>query len=118
MFASRKHVTDVAKPLINQVPNVAPAVSSQTNQQKLELARKLAARINYQKNLGPEAQDISQQAAIAIMKGDSVVVPQVAVSAALLLSPLLVPLVPWVCVSSHTLVYILSVFLSSGCVSP
>uniref|UniRef100_A0A0B7AZ96 Helicase C-terminal domain-containing protein n=1 Tax=Arion vulgaris TaxID=1028688 RepID=A0A0B7AZ96_9EUPU len=80
MFASRKHVTDVAKPIINQAPGVVPQNlgSSQTNQQKLELARKLAARINHQKHLGPDAQDISQQAAIAIMKGDSVVVPQVA----------------------------------------
>ncbi|CAL1528686.1 unnamed protein product [Lymnaea stagnalis] len=77
MFASRKRVTDVAKPMINQAIS-AQNPGNQNNQQKLELARKLAARINYQKNLGTEAPDISQQAAIAIMKGDSVVVPQVA----------------------------------------
>ncbi|KAH9513047.1 putative ATP-dependent RNA helicase ddx46 [Bulinus truncatus] len=77
MFASRKRVTDVAKPMINQAIG-APNLGGQNNQQKLELARKLAAKINYQKNLGTEAPDISQQAAIAIMKGDSVVVPQVA----------------------------------------
>ncbi|XP_059178010.1 probable ATP-dependent RNA helicase DDX46 [Physella acuta] len=77
MFASRKRVTDVAKPMINQAIG-AQNLGGQNNQQKLELARKLAARINYQKNLGTEAPDISQQAAIAIMKGDSVVVPQVA----------------------------------------
>lgn len=79
MFASRKRVTDVAKPMINQAIG-AQNLGGQNNQQKLELARKLAARINYQKNLGTDAPDISQQAAIAIMKGDSVVVPQVAVS--------------------------------------
>ncbi|XP_055876786.1 probable ATP-dependent RNA helicase DDX46 isoform X2 [Biomphalaria glabrata] len=79
MFASRKRVTDVAKPMINQ--NIGAQNQNQggqNNQQKLELARKLAAKINYQKNLGTDAPDISQQAAIAIMKGDSVVVPQVA----------------------------------------
>lgn len=81
MFASRKHVTDVAKPSINQMPIVVPpAANVQSNQLKLKLARQMADRINYQKHLGPDAQDISQQAAIAIMKGESVVVPQVAVS--------------------------------------
>jgi len=90
MFASRKRVTDVTKqqqqstqgitPLmaLNLGPGPGGPLGFPQNQQKLEQARRMAARINYQKNLGPEAQDISQQAAIAIMKGESVVVPQVA----------------------------------------
>lgn len=75
MFASRKRVTDVAKPIANQQTQ-----QQQSNQQKLELAKRLAARINMQRNLGPDAQDITQQAAAAILKGDSVAAPQVAVS--------------------------------------
>jgi ATP-dependent RNA helicase DDX46/PRP5 len=47
---------------------------------KLELARKLAAKIHMQRNLGPEAQDITQVAAAAIMKGGNIQAPQVAVS--------------------------------------
>ncbi|XP_071106220.1 probable ATP-dependent RNA helicase DDX46 [Haliotis cracherodii] len=73
MFASRKRVTDVAKPIANQQTQ-----QQQSNQQKLELAKRLAARINMQRNLGPDAQDITQQAAAAILKGDSVAAPQVA----------------------------------------
>lgn len=78
MFSSRKRVTDVAKPIVSQ-PAAAPLVNvgPVNNPHKLEMAKKLAQRINYNKNLGPEVQDISQMAAIAIMKGESVVVPQV-----------------------------------------
>jgi len=92
MFASRKRVTDVAKqavPVVNTagqgvalvpgmgIPPAGGAASAQ-NTQKLELAKRLASRINIQRHLGPEAQDISQQAAIAIMKGEHVAAPQVA----------------------------------------
>ena len=73
-FASVKRVVDVAKPL----SNVTGAVSGQ-QQQKLEVARRLAARINMQRNLGAEAQDITQQATVAIMKG-GMAAPQVSVS--------------------------------------
>ncbi|GFR93039.1 pre-mRNA-processing ATP-dependent RNA helicase PRP5 [Elysia marginata] len=78
MFSSRKRVTDVAKPVVSQ-PVAAPLVNLNpvNNPHKLEMAKKLAQRINYSRHLGPEVQDISQMAAIAIMKGESVVVPQV-----------------------------------------
>ena len=56
MFASRKRVTDVSSPVINQ--QTAPSAS---NQQKLELARRLASKIHVAKNIGAEAQDITQQ---------------------------------------------------------
>lgn len=121
MFASRRRVTDVAKPAPGQpmmpipnmpmmpqqpgmpsIPNLfgaAAAMLSQGlgilgamsgmqgpnnmgggpfNSSKLEIARRMAAKINMQKNLGPEAQDITQQAAAAIMKGGNFVAPQVA----------------------------------------
>ncbi|KAK3760692.1 hypothetical protein RRG08_010665 [Elysia crispata] len=78
MFSSRKRVTDVAKPIVSQA---APApllnLGPVNNPHKLEMAKKLAQRINYSRHIGPEVQDISQMAAIAIMKGESVVVPQV-----------------------------------------
>ena len=50
-----------------------------SNQQKLEMAKRLAAKINFSKNLGQEAQDITQQAAKAIFTNDTSA-PQVAVS--------------------------------------
>ena len=64
MFASRKRVTDVAQPLVagQQMP-------SASNQQKLELAKNIASRINMAKNIGPEAQDETQKAAKAILTG-------------------------------------------------
>ena len=49
-----------------------------SNQQKLEMAKRLAAKINFSKNLGNEAQDITQQAAKAIFTND-ISAPQVAV---------------------------------------
>ncbi|XP_076444646.1 putative ATP-dependent RNA helicase DDX46 [Babylonia areolata] len=107
MFASRKRVTEVAKqPVSGQglLPNpIMPTPSGLPPQMmpgllgpipplnfgpipagmpqmggKLELARRLAAKIHMQRNLGPEAQDITQQAAAAIMKGGNIVAPQVA----------------------------------------
>ncbi len=75
MFASRKRVTDVAKPMVNQT-----VVPSASNQQKLELAKRLASKINMQKNLGAEAQDITQVAAAAIFRGGGLAAPQVSVS--------------------------------------
>ena len=64
MFSSRKRVTDVSQPVLS----VQPQQPSASNQQKLEMAKIAASRINISKNLGPEAQDITQQAAAAISK--------------------------------------------------
>lgn len=73
MFASRKRVSDVTQPMLN-----ATNQPSASNIEKLELAKRAASKINISKNLGPEAQDISQIAAAAIMKG-SMAAPQVSV---------------------------------------
>ena len=79
-------MTDVAKPMVNMTQQ--PTVS---NQQKLELAKRLASKINMQKNLGPEAQDITQQAAAAILRNGGIAAPQVSVcvSAVLLCSTII-----------------------------
>ena len=73
MFASRKRVSDVTQPMLN-----ATNQPSASNIEKLELAKRAASKINISKNLGPEAQDISQIAAAAILKG-SMAAPQVSV---------------------------------------
>ena len=79
-FASVKRVVDVAKPLSNMSGlGAAGGPGSAQQQQKLELARRLASKINFQRNLGAEAQDITQQATVAILKG-GVAAPQVSVS--------------------------------------
>eukprot|EP00106_Octopus_bimaculoides_P003129 XP_014770571.1 PREDICTED: probable ATP-dependent RNA helicase DDX46 isoform X3 [Octopus bimaculoides] len=85
MFASRKKVTDVTKPVVpvpmqqqQQQQQQQASQTNVTNQQKLELAKRVAARINIAKKLGPESQDIIQQAASAILKGGGVSAPQVA----------------------------------------
>ncbi|KAK6187967.1 hypothetical protein SNE40_005882 [Patella caerulea] len=72
MFASVKRVTDVAKPIANLATQQASS-----NIEKLELAKRLAAKINMVRNLGPDAQDITQQAAMAFLKGDTIAAPQV-----------------------------------------
>ncbi|XP_013414889.1 probable ATP-dependent RNA helicase DDX46 isoform X1 [Lingula anatina] len=72
MFASKTRVTDVHQPMINQ-----QAQPTASNQQKLELAKRLASMINRQKNLGAEAQDITQQAAASILQGLPSQAPQV-----------------------------------------
>ena len=74
IFSSVKRVTDISKPMVNQM-----APPSAANQQKLEVARRLASRINFAKNLGAEAQDITQQAAAAILKG-GIAAPSISVS--------------------------------------
>lgn len=55
----------------NQVPKAAaPTTAANAQQaQKLELAKRLASRINISKNLGTEAKDVTQQTAEAILKG-------------------------------------------------
>lgn len=72
MFAAKRNIKEIEAP--NPVVPVVPAainpnlpVASQTD--KLELAKRLASRINIAKNLGFEAKGATQQAAEAILKG-------------------------------------------------
>ncbi|XP_061747428.1 probable ATP-dependent RNA helicase DDX46 isoform X1 [Nerophis ophidion] len=51
--------------------------TSAGNIQKLEMAKRLALRINAQKNLGAEAQDVMQQATNAVLRGGSILTPSV-----------------------------------------
>ncbi|XP_061926169.1 probable ATP-dependent RNA helicase DDX46 isoform X2 [Entelurus aequoreus] len=51
--------------------------TSAGNIQKLEMAKRLALKINAQKNLGAEAQDVMQQATNAILRGGSILTPSV-----------------------------------------
>ncbi|XP_062558965.1 probable ATP-dependent RNA helicase DDX46 [Armigeres subalbatus] len=67
MFATKRIVKEVEAPVITQT--VATPVPTTTNSDKLELAKRLASRINLQKNLGLEAKGATQQAAEAILKG-------------------------------------------------
>lgn len=68
MFATKRIVKEVEAPIITtNVPVTTP--STTTNAEKLELAKKLASRINMAKNLGTESKGATQQAAEAILKG-------------------------------------------------
>ena len=86
MFASVKRVTDIAKPQVisNPAAGIGALPPGQSNQQKLALAKQLAAKINMAKKIGPDARDITQQAAKFILS-DEGFAPKVAVS----LGPLL-----------------------------
>lgn len=68
MFATKRTVKEVEVPVIPTIlpVNVQPTIASTD---KLELAKRLASRINIAKNLGVEAKGASQQAAEAIFKG-------------------------------------------------
>ncbi|XP_020773567.1 probable ATP-dependent RNA helicase DDX46 isoform X2 [Boleophthalmus pectinirostris] len=89
MFNSKKRVKDLAAPGAalpgaGVVPTTAAstggtggAPASAGNIQKLEMAKRLALRINAQKNLGAEAQDVMQQATNAILRGGTIVTPSV-----------------------------------------
>lgn len=68
MFATKRTVKEVEVPVIPTIMpvNIQPTIASTD---KLELAKKLASRINIQKNLGIEAKGATQQAAEAIFKG-------------------------------------------------
>uniref|UniRef100_A0A8D8AI99 Probable ATP-dependent RNA helicase DDX46 n=1 Tax=Culex pipiens TaxID=7175 RepID=A0A8D8AI99_CULPI len=70
MFATKRIVKEVEAPVITQTVTV-PAPPVPTNSDKLELAKRLASRINLQKSLGFEAKGVTQQAAEAILKGSS-----------------------------------------------
>ncbi|XP_074865477.1 putative ATP-dependent RNA helicase DDX46 [Carettochelys insculpta] len=80
MFNSKKRVKDMAAPGTSNVP--APTAG---NAEKLEIAKRLALRINAQKNLGAEAQvfvpfhfkDVMQQATNAILRGGTIQAPTV-----------------------------------------
>ncbi|TNM85208.1 hypothetical protein fugu_009386 [Takifugu bimaculatus] len=91
MFNSKKRVKDMSAP--GALPGAAGAVSSPAagvtgglpglgppsagNIQKLEMAKRLALKINAQKNLGAEAQDVMQQATNAILRGGTIMTPSV-----------------------------------------
>uniref|UniRef100_A0AAY4B3M3 Probable ATP-dependent RNA helicase DDX46 n=1 Tax=Denticeps clupeoides TaxID=299321 RepID=A0AAY4B3M3_9TELE len=91
MFNSKKRVKDLSAPggsgSAAAGGNVATAASvgsvaglampSAGNIQKLEIAKKLALKINAQKNLGAEAQDVMQQATNAILRGGTIIAPSV-----------------------------------------
>ncbi|GAB0092050.1 RNA helicase [Sergentomyia squamirostris] len=71
MFAAKRNVKEVEAPV-----TVAPFLQYQqqqqqqtTNTDKLELAKRLASRINIARNLGQEAKGATQQTAEAILKG-------------------------------------------------
>uniref|UniRef100_A0A6Q2ZBX3 Probable ATP-dependent RNA helicase DDX46 n=1 Tax=Esox lucius TaxID=8010 RepID=A0A6Q2ZBX3_ESOLU len=71
MFNSKKRVKDLSAPGANL------GAPSAGNIQKLEMAKRLALRINAQKNLGAEAQDVMQQATNAILRGGTIMAPSV-----------------------------------------
>ncbi|KAM6970271.1 putative ATP-dependent RNA helicase DDX46 isoform 1-T1 [Aplochiton taeniatus] len=90
MFNSKKRVKDLSAP--GAAGGAAGAMSaaavaaggianlgapSAGNIQKLEMAKRLALRINAQKNLGAEAQDVMQQATNAILRGGTIMAPSV-----------------------------------------
>merc|ERR1719354_871366 len=92
MFNSKKRVKDLSAPggsggsaAANQAAAAAANLGSLTglampsagNMQKLEMAKRLALRINAQKNLGAEAQDVMQQATNAILRGGTMIAPSV-----------------------------------------
>ncbi|KAM6408530.1 putative ATP-dependent RNA helicase DDX46 [Rhynochetos jubatus] len=80
MFNSKKRVKDMAAPGSSNAPT-----PSAGNAEKLEIAKRLALRINAQKNLGAEAQvlvpfhfkDVMQQATNAILRGGTIQAPTV-----------------------------------------
>lgn len=63
MFAAKRNVKEV------EVPVVASHLPQTSSTDKLELAKRLASRINIARNLGFEAKGATQQAAEAILKG-------------------------------------------------
>ncbi|KFZ49824.1 putative ATP-dependent RNA helicase DDX46, partial [Podiceps cristatus] len=74
MFNSKKRVKDMGAPGTSNHPT-----PSAGNAEKLEIAKRLALRINAQKNLGAEAQvlDVMQQATNAILRGGTIQAPTV-----------------------------------------
>ncbi|KAL2094689.1 hypothetical protein ACEWY4_009408 [Coilia grayii] len=91
MFNSKKRVKDLSAPggsggssassnaaaAANVGSLTGLAMPSAGNIQKLEIAKRLALKINAQKNLGAEAQDVMQQATNAILRGGTIIAPSV-----------------------------------------
>ncbi|XP_029303955.1 putative ATP-dependent RNA helicase DDX46 [Cottoperca gobio] len=90
MFNSKKRVKDLSAPGASTGPSGASASTASVpgglpgigptsagNIQKLEMAKRLALKINAQKNLGAEAQDVMQQATNAILRGGTIMTPSV-----------------------------------------
>ncbi|XP_016430960.1 probable ATP-dependent RNA helicase DDX46 isoform X2 [Sinocyclocheilus rhinocerous] len=91
MFNSKKRVKDLSAPggaagasavsvsgSLTSVSGLSgPSAPSAGNIQKLEIAKKLALKIQAQKNLGAEAQDVMQQATNAILRGGTMIAPSV-----------------------------------------
>lgn len=75
MFAAKRNVKEVLVAPVIITSNMqaaaaaASAAATVSSTDKLELAKKLASRINIAKNLGVEAKGATQQAAEAILKG-------------------------------------------------
>ena len=67
MLAPKRTVREIARPSAANITIPGQPIPSATD--KLELAKKLASKINIAKNLGAEAKGASQQAAEAILKG-------------------------------------------------
>lgn len=67
MLAPKRTVREIARPSATNIAVPGQPVPSATD--KLELARRLASKINIAKNLGAEAKGATQQAAEAILKG-------------------------------------------------
>lgn len=87
MFNSKKRVKDLAAPggAVAAAPGLGSSAAGLTgvtppsagNNQKLQMARKMALKINAQKNLGAEAQDVMQQATNAILRGGTMIAPSI-----------------------------------------
>lgn len=67
MLAPKRTVREIARPSATSITVPGQPTPSATD--KLELARRLASKINIAKNLGAEAKGATQQAAEAILKG-------------------------------------------------
>lgn len=67
MFATKRIVKEIKAPM--GIINPASAAGQHSAMDKLELAKRLASRINLTKNLGTDAKWATQQAAEAILKG-------------------------------------------------
>lgn len=73
MLAPKRIVKEIKAPIdgsgVAGVSSAQGANGAPLNTERLELAKRLASRINMAKNLGPDAKGATQQAAEAIMKG-------------------------------------------------
>ncbi|XP_044581293.1 probable ATP-dependent RNA helicase DDX46 isoform X1 [Cotesia glomerata] len=65
MLAPKRSIKEVSHPGIFGQPGQGQSTATD----KLKLAQKLASKINFEKNLGPEAKGVTQQAAKAILEG-------------------------------------------------